>query len=553
MTYHKYILTVSLPYLAAMLAVTPLTAQTVTAPLPPGLSAQRSYVLSRTVTAADGSTYLDHVDYDNGLGQIYERVDVGIAPDGADLVTLQEYDGYGRPSRAWLPALGADGACLDTATLKQSARTINADGAPYTLTEYELSPLGRPAAVTLPGEGWHQNGKKRIYTYNQHPRISGEFAMEGGTLYYRQAPRYTPLYPKEVRDEAGTLHIEYLDADGRVAATSDRPPYYDPEHVTCYVRDDAGRLRFVLPPEAYFKIRLAYGSYSTASISPDNEHLRKYGYEYRYDGRGNCIYKRLPGCEPVYYIYDKADRPVLSQDGVQRLKGQWSYAIPDIFGRTVLTGTCHNSLSYTAGPLHNTVVTATRDGSAASGYTVSGLTLTGDTVYTATFYDDYGFIGNHGFPATLAYAAPPTGGYGTQGMAAPKGLPTGKATGMVSGSGVTGYLYAAMYYDDRGRVIQQRKTGTLIGTGTDNWQYSFTGKPLRRAHTQSGLYGKTVTEEYTYTYHPKTDALLTVTHSINGSTPVTLASYTYDALGRTATKTSRPSATATTYAHGPQG
>ena len=56
MTYHKYIFVVSLPYLAAMLAVTPLPAQTVTAPLPPGLSAQRSYVLSRTVTAAPRDT-----------------------------------------------------------------------------------------------------------------------------------------------------------------------------------------------------------------------------------------------------------------------------------------------------------------------------------------------------------------------------------------------------------------------------------------------------------------------------------------------------------------
>ena len=529
MTYNKYILTVSLPYLAAMLAVTPLTAQTVTAPLPPGLSAQRSYVLSRTVTAADGSACLDHVDYDNGLGQIHERVDVGASPGGADLVTLQEYDGHGRPSHAWLPGLGSGGASVAADALKLSSQTLNGDDAPYTLTVYERSPIGRPTEETLPGAAWHQGGKKRVYTYNQNAPAVKELTMEGNTLYIRSTPNYTPLRPVEVRDEAGTLHIEYTDADGRMAAVCDRPPYYDPEHVTYYVRDDAGRLRFVLPPEAYFRISLACGS-GTMTVSPDNEHLRRYGYEYRYDGRGNCIYKRLPGCEPVYYIYDKADRPILSQDGVQRLKGQWSYAIPDIFGRTVLTGTCHNGLSYTSEPLHGTVVTAARDANAPYGYTVSGLTLSYDTVYTATFYDDYGFIGSHGFPATLAYAAPPAGDYGTQGLTAPRGLPTGMATGMVSESGVTGYLYNAMYYDDRGRVIQTRGKNAAGGIDNTFTRYDFTGHVLCQCH-QLTVYGPSVqTELYTHTYD-HAGRLLTVKHRLNGGSEVTLRSNTYDGLG----------------------
>ena len=49
--------------------------------------------------------------------------------------------------------------------------------------------------------------------------------------------------------------------------------------------------------------------------------MSQYAYIYRYDGFNRCSYKKLPGCEPVYYIYDKAGRLILSQDGEQRSKG----------------------------------------------------------------------------------------------------------------------------------------------------------------------------------------------------------------------------------------
>ncbi len=55
---------------------------------------------------------------------------------------------------------------------------------------------------------------------------------------------------------------------------------------TYYIYDDLGLLRFVLSP-----------SYQ------EEANLEKYGYEYRYDQRGRCVWKRLPGCEylSVYY------------------------------------------------------------------------------------------------------------------------------------------------------------------------------------------------------------------------------------------------------------
>ena len=66
-------------------------------------------------------------------------------------------------------------------------------------------------------------------------------------------------------------------------------------HDTYYVYDNRGNLRFVLPP----RIR-------DEGISQDK--LDALAYCYRYDSRDRCVWRKLPGCDAVRYVYDKADR-----------------------------------------------------------------------------------------------------------------------------------------------------------------------------------------------------------------------------------------------------
>ena len=526
-----------------LLAVTSTSAQNGTSGLPSQLSSSYSYVLSRTITQTDGKKSLDHVDYDNGLGQTYQKVDVAMAKNGADLVSLMEYDGYGRPLRSWLPGLGSGGACVNASTLKQSAKSLANDDAPYTWTVYEKSPLDRLSEEYQPGNDWHQHGKKQEYTYNRNANSILEIVIEGSQLYIYKSRKYTALYPKEVRDEAGVLHIEYQDADGRVVAKSDKPSNNDYEHITYYVYDDAGQLRFVLPPEAYYQIYTDYKN-TTAVISPSYDALLKYGYEYRYDGRGNCIYKRLPGCDPVYYIYDKAGRCIFSQDGVQRTKSpaQWSYTVPDVFGRTAITGTCTNSLSYTSEPLKSVVVTASRVSSGGTyGYSISGVSISGNAVYTVSYYDDYDFIGKNGVPSQLAYATPPSG-YTSRGLMAPRGLATGAITARLSSSGVSGYDYSAVYYDDRGRVIQTRTTNHLGGYDYEYSCLSYVDNVEKRQHVHSASGKATQTETYTYTYD-SAQRLITTKYKLNSNSEITLKSNVYDDLGRLESSTQNGSLT----------
>lgn len=526
-----------------LLAVISTSAQNGTSGLPSQLSSSYSYVLSRTITQSDGKKSLDHVDYDNGLGQTYQKVDVAIAKNSADLVSLMEYDGHGRPLRSWLPGLGSGGACINTSTLKQSAKSLANDDAPYTWTVYEKSPLDRLSEECQPGNDWHQNGKKQTYTYNKNASSLLEIVIEGSQLYINKSRKYTALYPKEVRDEAGTLHIEFQDADGRVVAKSEDFSNNGYEHITYYVYDDAGHLRFVLPPEAYYKIYTAYKN-TTAVISPSHDALLKYGYEYRYDGRGNCIYKRLPGCDPVYYIYDKAGRCIFSQDGAQRNQGKWQYTIPDVFGRTTITGICTNSLSYTAEPLKATVVTASRTSSGGTyGYAISGVSLSSSTVYTVIYYDNYSFIGANGVPLQLSYAAPPSG-YDARGLTAPKGLATGSITARMTSSAVSGYDYSAVYYDDRGRIIQTRSTNHLGGYEYEYIKNRFAGGVDKRQHVHSASGKTTQTETYTYTYD-NAERLLTTKYKLNSNSEITLHQNTYDNLGRLIQKTNGGSSSMT--------
>ena len=253
--------------------------------------------------------------------------------------------------------------------------------------------------------------------------------------------------------------------------------------------------------------------------------------------------EKRPSCDAVYYIYDKGERLVFSQDGEQRGRGEWTFTIPDVFGRTLLKGVCKNMFYYDDYPFINIVTEAKRTNASNNlyGHTVSGVTLNNATLHGVNFYDDYAFIGKNGVPTSLNYATPPSG-YGTRYTGGYKGLLTGTVTARLDASGVAGYDYTAYYYDDRGRIIQTRSTNHLGGTDVEYVAYNFIGDPVKRQHVHTASGKSTQTETYTYTYDHA--GRLTMTkYKLNSHAEITLASNTYDELGRLKTKSLHGSAT----------
>lgn len=109
-------------------------------------STNQNYIRTRTMTNDAGSTYIETIQYFDGLGRLTETVQTGINPSGIDLATYQEYDDFGRESIAWLPRVktGTEGAFVPLSTFKTLSTTIyQSDAKPYSQTVYESSPLDR--------------------------------------------------------------------------------------------------------------------------------------------------------------------------------------------------------------------------------------------------------------------------------------------------------------------------------------------------------------------------------------------------------------------------
>src|SRR5690606_13000239 len=61
-------------------------------------------------------------------------------------------------------------------------------------------------------------------------------------------------------------------------------------------------------------------------------------YIYHYDYRNRLVEKKIPGKGWEYIVYDKLDRPILTQDPNLRLQNKWLFTKYDAFSRVVYTG-----------------------------------------------------------------------------------------------------------------------------------------------------------------------------------------------------------------------
>ena len=326
-----------------------------------------------------------------------------------------------------------------------------------------------------PGAAWH----------NGHPvrteRLANSTALPLSCLHYKvntssgalvENGNYAAgeLYVQKSTDEDGNVAYTFTDKQGQLLL--ERRMDGSTPHDTYYVYDIYGNLCYVLQP-----------------MYQSEKSLEKYAFRYQYDHRNRCVRKTLPGAQYVEYTYDDADRLTYSQDGNQRAKNTWTYYLYDKFGRLTEQGECTG-----------------KDASS------------GKTVHLKKYYDSYGFTGGTGFPASQFANDTSTHG-------------KGKLTGCevtVLGSG--NKLYAAYYYDDKGREMKTVQSNLFGGYDVTNTTYSFSGMPLTVTHTHTNGGTVSLTEVYAYTYD-HANRLTKVEHTLDGA-KVTLASYTYDDFGR---------------------
>ena len=292
------------------------------------------------------------------------------------------------------------------------------------------------------------------------------------------------------------LNVSYTFTDKMGHVVLSRQMKGSETHDTYYVYDDKSNLCFVLQP-----------------MYQSSANLDQYAFQYKYDGRNRCIWKKLPGAGYMEMVYDNADRLVFSQDGNQRAltSGNWTYYKYDGLNRLTEQGTCTNKV-----------------------------TTSGTNVLVQHFYDSYAFRSQAGF--NNSNFPDDASGNG-------KGALTASVATVL---GSSNKIYTAYYYDIKGRVVKTVQSNPLGGYDVAATVYTFTNKPATVTHTHTASGKTTRTEVYTYSYN-HADRLLKVEHTLGG-TKITLADYAYDNLGRLQSKSLHGSATnKLTYAYNVRG
>ena len=523
-----------------------------------------NYVLEyEPLTATDDPRTLDAgqcrrtATYADGLGRPVQTVRIGASPSGADLVTRTDYDSAGRESRSWLPVPVPNngGKYVAPATLAARAESFYADEAPYWRTLYEASPLGRTASVFGPGKAWHESGRAVRNRYLTNSAADSLRCARYVADSDRDAVRLSRQgdYPEgellvtAATDEDGRLSYTFHDKGGQSVLI--RRMNGSETLDTYYVYDACGLLRAVLPPKASAMLESQTGALDMSSAT-----VADLTYLYRYDRRGRPVGVRRPGAQEVRYLYDDTDRPVFSQDGVQRRSGEWSYSIPDAMGREVLRGTCKTlgGANLAQSLLDGKTLVARYDGSSGdAGYAVlldgQAVELAGGRFLSAQYYDSYDFLSRSEF-SELGFENDPN--YGKRYTGGDKSLHTGSIRTSLSPQ-QTVRMPEAYYYDLHGRLVQCNGRNHLGGKDRYLARYDFTGRPVqtRESHSSSASGSQRgLTTTLAYDHDGRLSQRRTTLSSVTTSLT---ARYSYDEAGRLSEKTLGP--TPVSYAYNVRG
>ena len=469
---------------------------------------------------ASGEKQLIHTDYYDGIGRLSQRVE-GSNNSPLYTHTLYQYDYNGRLSTEWIPVyihtLGAYSPMVQYTSASYS-RNSN----PTATTAYDC--LDRVTGKQGPGAEFGNHGITCLYSTNSTNEIKTLQATDAGIKYTGNASAGS--YEKELHTDAdGKIYTVFKDLAGRVVlerrATSLN---------TYYVYDKYGQLRCVIPPA----LSSQFPSVGTL-LSYSSEPVKKYAYLYTYDSKGRCVEKKLPGCAPQHFYYDKNDRLIFKDDGNLQDSGRMQFYLYDKLGRMVVRGTCK---AYT-GSISSIAVYATQrtnnNSSDTDGY-VANISLEDVRLELTNTYDRYY---NVSVLANLTAEERAIASFSADSRmeSNPIANPQGKlvCTKTYQVDDCSKQTVSVFFYDEKGQLICTNSTNHMGGTDITYTDYTFTGNPAKVLHLSTSTGFSPVTETYSYSYDNR-DRLSEEHYSINDGNP-SIIQYSYDGFGRLSGKT----------------
>ncbi|WP_404985317.1 DUF6443 domain-containing protein [Chryseobacterium sp. M5] len=540
------------------------------------LTPSENYIYSRTylepvTTAQPGAAQVQGVKYFDGLGRATQSISIKSSPTGKDIVVPSLYDtATGRKTKDYLPQPvdSQNGAYLPNV----GENSVNAYyGVPnaYSEVSYEPSPLGRIEKKAAPGADWQITGSHTQRT-EQTTNSAGEVRKITATSTWNPATQISDVALDAVSDNAYTTNgfynvnilvktIAWDEENHEVQSFTDpagkqilirkinQKTNGTTENIdTYYVYDDFENLAFVIPPKAA----------TATSIAQLNTKLDVLCYQYKYDKYNRLAEKKLPGKGWEYVVYDKQNRPVLTQDANLRAttnnfaKRGWMFTKYDAFGRVLYTGffestgtrvamqTAVNNIS--ANALNNETVTTTpfTQGSMTIYYTKNAFPTGSMTVLSVNYYDEY----PTGAPAqpnlvqnqtTMKSAPTAFAANGFSSVRSTKTMPTGSYTRNIENDS---WSSAFIWYDTMGRAVGTYGKNHLGGFTSTESALDFSGK-LKESYTyhSRNTASAQVTIKDRYVYSPY---LFLQKHyqQINGQPEELISDLTYNDLGQITNK-----------------
>ena len=491
------------------------------------------------------------VTYQDGLGRTFQQVAVGLSPQQTDLVTPVGYGKQGLVDSTFLPYATASRQGLyrpnairvnnaytgsEQQQFYQNTAKVAADAKPYARAVHRaaldarVTEQGAPGAAWQPGSGHTATSIQVLNTASYPVRF---WKFDGTTT--ENYPINTVLVTIAA-DENGNQVRTYTNKQGQTVLKQVQLDETISGAMvtwleTYYIYDQYGRLAYQLPPRAV----KALG----AAVTLNANNVPELIYKYTYDTRGRLTQQKVPGAAVKFFVYDKLNRLVLSQDGNQRAQNAWAFIKYDVYQRPVYSGIYTNTVQTTlatvqtllnniANTVANSYETPLANAAATLGYSNLAFPTTGITILSASYYDGYDFDQNgtadYTYDKTHLTGLPATAAQGY----AVRNLPTGSKKLVM---GTTTWLTSAVFYDDYDRPVQTLSGNHLNPTGMDkaSMVYDFVGRVLNTKTTHTGVGTVTVAQRYTYDQAGRTKGIY---HTINTSAEQQVAAYEYNALGQ---------------------
>jgi len=362
------------------------------------------------------------------------------------------------------------------------------------------------------------------------------------------------LYGTLATDAAGSKIRVFKDKNDRVLHKTEWLSATD-SLVTQYIYDLDGNLAYIIPPKA-FKLMGIAATTIKATV------LNNLCFQYRYDGRRRLAAQQQPG-ETGFteLVYDRKDRLIMRRNPLEAQQGKWEITFYDKSSRVIATSLLTNANSQAvmqdlidtldpATVFDNTKIThylATYGGEGQYPGAISG-----NEVMSLSYYDHYNYstttvpvladaFNAASFPEAPAEAdLPAARSLRTHGLLIVSRVKVVKGSG--TGTELGDWIETVNYYDDKGRVIQQRirnatKSGTTPGKEIICNYYDFNSKPLLSSHYHENKKTGHAANEYTrYSYEDKSGRLYQTGHKVNEDNWKLLNTYSYDELGQVSRK-----------------